>query len=131
MGWLDMPLDVSTIMIGAVVIGIAVDDTIHFMHKFQRYYEEMGDAQLAIRRTLETTGAALLFTSLVLTGGFLIIAQGTLVNLRNFGLLAAFATSVAFLADLLVSPALMAVATPKRAARDPRPALATLTDRGA
>lgn len=114
MGWFDMPLDISTIMIGAIVIGVAVDDTIHFMHKFQRYYEQTGDARAAIRQTLETTGAALLFTSLVLTGGFGIIAFGTLVNIRNFGLLAAFSTSTAFLADLLVSPALMVLATRRR-----------------
>jgi predicted RND superfamily exporter protein len=113
MGWLDIPLDITTIMIGAIVIGIAVDDTIHFMHKFQRYYEDTGDSHEAIRETLRTTGAALLFTSLVLTGGFAIIACGTLINIRSFGILAAFATTAAFLADLLVSPALMALATRK------------------
>ena len=117
MGWFDMPLDVSTIMIGAIVIGISVDDTIHFMHKFQRYFDESGDAHVAIQSTLKTTGAALLFTTLVLTGGFAIISMGTLVNIRNFGLLTALATSTAFLADLLVAPALMALATRSRAAQ--------------
>jgi predicted RND superfamily exporter protein len=129
MGWLGVPLDISTIMIGAVVIGVAVDDTIHFMHKFQRYYETTGDTYLAIRLTLETTGAALLFTTLVLTGGFSILALGTLVNIQNFGIMIAFATSVAFIADLLVSPALMALATRARSVSAPRPAEAALTDR--
>ncbi len=122
MGFLDMPLDVSTIMIGAIVIGIAVDDTIHFMHKFQRYYEETGDSSEAIRSTLRTTGAALLFTTLVLSGGFYIISFGTLVNIHNFGVLTALATISAFLADLLVSPALLAVATRKRATAGTPPA---------
>ena len=114
MGWLGLPLDVSTIMIGAIVIGIAVDDTIHFMHKFQRYYEDTRDAREAIRSTLRTTGAALLFTTLVLTGGFWIIGLGTLVNIQNFGRMAAVATTTAFLADLFVAPALMALATRRR-----------------
>lgn len=127
MGWLDLPLDVSTIMIGAIVIGIAVDDTIHFMHKFQRYYEETGDAHEAIRSTLRSTGAALLFTTLVLSGGFAIIGLGTLVNIRNFGMLTAAATLAAFTADLFVSPALMALAT-RRAAGTRYEALPTSKD---
>ncbi len=111
MGWMGMPLDISTITIGAIVIGIAVDDTIHFMHKFQRYYEDTGDAHAAIRATLRTTGAALLFTTLVLSGGFAIISLGTLVNIQNFGILTAIATISAFLADVLVAPPLMVLAT--------------------
>jgi predicted RND superfamily exporter protein len=129
MGWMGVALDISTIMIGAVVMGVAVDDTIHFMHKFQRYYETTGDTYLAIRATLETTGAALLFTTLVLTGGFSILALGTLVNIQNFGIMISFATAAAFLADLLVSPALMALATRARPVSAPRPAEAALTDR--
>ncbi|MCP4005809.1 MAG: MMPL family transporter [bacterium] len=110
MGWLDMPLDASTIMIGAIIIGLAVDDTIHFMHKFQRYYAESGDASLAVQKTLSTTGAALLFTTLVLSAGFLIMSLSYLVNMTNFGILLAFATVVAFLADIIVAPSLMVLA---------------------
>jgi len=114
MGWLDIPLDASTVLIGGVVLGVAVDDTIHFMHKFNRYYEDSGDPAFAIRETLATTGAALLFTSLVLAGGFSMFATCYLLNTAWFGLLAAFAIVVAFLADALVAPALMILATPKR-----------------
>ncbi len=111
MGWLDMPIDATTMLIGAMVIGLAVDDTIHFMHKFRIYFSEFGDSKLAIRATLETTGAALLFTSLVLTGGFGVFLMASMVNTQNFGFLAATGAAVAFLADLIVAPALMTLAT--------------------
>lgn len=107
MGWLDVPLDVSSIMIGAIVIGLAVDDTIHFMHKFERYYSESGDAPTAVRATLITTGTALLVTTLVLSTGFFIFGQAYMQNMARFGLLAGCATIVAFLADVLIGPALM------------------------
>ena len=67
MGWADIPIDVSTLLIGGIVLGLAVDDTIHFMHKFNRYYEDTGDARWAVHETLATTGSALLFTSLILS----------------------------------------------------------------
>ena len=113
MGWLDIPLDASTLLIGGVVLGVAVDDTIHFMHKFNRYEHESGDAVLAVRQTLATTGAALLFTSLVLFFGFGVFATTYLVNTQWFGMLAAFATVVAFLADVLIASALMVWIAPR------------------
>jgi len=105
---LDIPLDASTLLIGGIILGLAVDDTIHFMHKFRRYYEYTANVEKAVRLTLETTGSALLFTSLVLAAGFFIFKLGYMVNVGSFGLLAGFATGVAFLADLLLGPALMA-----------------------
>jgi predicted RND superfamily exporter protein len=107
MGWVGIPIDVSTLLIGGIVLGLAVDDTIHFMHKFNRYYEESGDARRAVHETLATTGSALLFTSLVLATGFSVFLAAYLNNVRWFGLLASFATIVAFLADVVVAPALM------------------------
>jgi predicted RND superfamily exporter protein len=108
MGWLGVPLDSTTMMVGAMVIGIAVDDTIHFMHKFHRYFEETGDLETAVAETMRTTGSAMLFTSLVLVAGFSVFGLSELTNVRIFGLLSAFAAVVAFLADLVVAPALLA-----------------------
>jgi predicted RND superfamily exporter protein len=116
MGLLDIPLDNSSLMIGSIIIGLAVDDTIHFMHKFQRYFADVGDARLAVRRTLETTGAALLFTSGVLASGFAVLTLSYMNNTSEFGMLACFGAVTAFLADILVSPALMVLAT-RRAGR--------------
>ncbi len=104
-------------MIGAMVIGIAVDDTIHFMHKFHRYFEETGDLEIAVRETLRTTGAALLFTTMVLIAGFAVFGLADMANVRIFGLLASFAAGVALLADLLIAPALLALV--ERSRRQP------------
>jgi predicted RND superfamily exporter protein len=114
MGGFGIPLDMSTTLIGGIVIGLAVDDTIHFMHRFNRYYEQTGDSQRAVRETLETTGMAMLFTSVVLGAGFLIFTLAYMQNLVIFGVLCAFATTTAFLADVTLAPALMVLATRRR-----------------
>ena len=116
MGWMEIKIDTTTMLIGAMVIGIAVDDTIHFMHKFNRYFDELGDVEAAVSETLRTTGSALLFTTLVLMAGFQIFGLSEMANLRVFGLLSAFAAGVALLADLLVAPALLAVVESRRKA---------------
>jgi predicted RND superfamily exporter protein len=107
MGWLGVPIDFSTMMSGAVVLGIAVDNTIHFAHHFQRFYERGGVPGEAVRLALETAGRAMLFTSIVLGTSFLIYMFATLENLVNLGAFTAFAIVMAFLADVLVAPALM------------------------
>jgi len=116
MGWLDIPLDPSNIIIGSLLIGLAVDDTIHFLQTFQQYHLETGETVLSVRNTLTTTGTALLFTSVVLVSGFCIMgAVATMHNTIDFGFLTAFGITTAFLADIIISPALMAVFVPNEA----------------
>jgi predicted RND superfamily exporter protein len=111
MGWLGIALDTFTLMIGSIAIGLAVDDTIHFMHGFRKYYDELHDTQLAVRETLRTTGHALLVTSIVLSLSFFIYAFASLTNLVKFGLLTGVTIIFAFVADITLSPALMALST--------------------
>jgi predicted RND superfamily exporter protein len=115
MGWLDLPFDVSTMLIGSVAIGLVVDDTIHFLHTFAREFDAAGDVRLAVRSTLLTTGRAIFATSLTLAGGFLVYAAATLRTLLHFGLLTAAIVLLAMLADLLLVPALMSILFGKRA----------------
>ncbi len=107
MGWNDIPLDAFTLLVGSIALGLAVDDTIHFMHNFRRYFDETGDVEVAVRRTLETTGQALLFTSIVLAAGFAIYTQAYLTNLFYFGLLTSLTIVFAFVADLVLAPAML------------------------
>lgn len=111
MGWFDLPMDIFTLLIGSIAIGLAVDDTIHFIHSFQRYYHQSGDAELAVRQTMRTTGKALLFTSMVLATGFFIFMLSAMSNLFNFGLLTGFAISAAFICDVTITPALLILAS--------------------
>lgn len=111
MGWLGLPLDASNVVIGSVIIGLAVDDTIHFLQRFRREFEETADIEAAVRRTMRVTGSALFFTSLVLSTGFLVMAlRGSMLNTIQFGALSAAGISFAFLADVIVTPALITVA---------------------
>jgi predicted RND superfamily exporter protein len=111
MGWFGLPVDGLSMMVGSIVIGLAVDDTIHFMHNFRRYHDQSGDARQAIRRTLETTGRALLVTSLVLAAGFLVFAGAYLRNVRTFGLLSGGAILVALFSNVVLASSLMVLAT--------------------
>lgn len=111
MGWTGIALDTFTLMIGSIAIGLAVDDTIHFMHVFRKYYEELHDTPSAVRETLRTTGRALLVTSIVLSLSFFIYAFASLANLVKFGLLTGVTIIFAFVADISLSPVLMALST--------------------
>jgi hypothetical protein len=107
MGWLDMPLDAFTLLIGSIALGLAVDDTTHFLHNFRSFFERSGDALGAVRETLASTGQAMLFTSLVLSSGFFVYMFASMRNLFNFGLLSGFTILVACVAELLLTPALL------------------------
>ena len=111
MGWVGITIDMFTMMIGSIAIGLAVDDTIHFIHGFRRDFAACGDARLAVKKTLETTGRALLVTSIVLASGFLVFVFSDMQNLRYFGALTSFTIISAFIIDILVTPALIVLVT--------------------
>lgn len=114
----NIPLDLFTMLIGAIVMGMAVDDTVHFMHNFKRYFDQSGDVEKAIRQTLTSTGRAMLVTSVVLSVGFIIYVFASMNNLFNFGLLTSIAIVVALLADFLLAPALMVLIYRKKNKRE-------------
>jgi len=107
-------MDLFTMMVASIAIGLAVDDTIHFMHNFRRYYEQSGDPEQAVHQTLQTTGRAMLVTTVVLASGFFIFVFATMNNLFNFGVLTAFTVVMALAADYFVAPALMIVVHRKK-----------------
>jgi len=109
MGWLGIKLDLFTMLIGSIAIGLAVDDTIHFMHNFRRYYQQTGTVDQAVRATLLSAGRAMLVTSVVLSLGFFIFTQSTMSNLINFGWLTGSAIILALISDFFLAPALMAL----------------------
>ena len=114
MGWMDIPCDAFTLLIGSIAIGLAVDDTIHFMHNFRRYFEKSGNVDQAVSETLATTGQAMFYTSLVLSSGFFLYTWSDLINLFNFGFLTGVTIINAFLADVVLAPALMALFATRR-----------------
>ncbi len=109
MGLAGLPLDAFSLLVGGIALGLAVDDTIHFMHNYRRYREQGLDLEGAVSTTLLTTGRAMLITTFVLSAGFLGFVMSSMHNLTNLGILVSFAIVTAFLADVLLAPALLAI----------------------
>lgn len=113
-----LALDLFTMLIGAIVIGIAVDDTVHFMHNFRNYHLKGLKTREAVVATLTSTGRAMTITTIVLFVGFFLYVFASLNNLFLFGLLTAIAFVVALLSDLFLAPALMALVYPEHNKRE-------------
>ncbi|MEN8190955.1 MAG: MMPL family transporter, partial [Thermodesulfobacteriota bacterium] len=113
MGWFAIPLDMFTMMVASVAIGLAVDDTVHFVYNFKRYYTESGDVRDAVGHTLHTAGRAMLTTSIVLSIGFFIFMFASMNNVFYFGMLVGMAIILALIGDFFLAPALMALTADK------------------
>jgi predicted RND superfamily exporter protein len=96
-----------TITIAAVAMGIAVDDTIHYSHRFQ-LESRSSDAASAVRRTHTTVGFAVLYTTIIIVAGFASLVFSNFVPSILFGLLTGVALAGAFLFDMTVLPVLLA-----------------------
>lgn len=109
-----LPLDMFTMLVGSIAIGLAVDDTVHLVHNFRRYHQQSGDAHDAVRLTLTTSGRAMLVTTIVLSIGFFVYMFAYMSNVSNFGLLTGLAILMALLADFLLGPALLVILSRSR-----------------
>lgn len=107
MGYAGIDLDASTVLIASISLGIAVDDTIHFLFKFRALAEESGDDARAVDETLRTTGVAIAATSLVLALGFAVICLAEVKSVALFGLLTAVTMVSALIGELFVTPAVI------------------------
>ena len=95
-------------VVAAMTLGIVVDDTIHFLSKYLRARRERGmNTEDAIRYAFNTVGVALFITTVILTAGFMIIAQSTFLVNANMGLLTAITICIALFVDFLFLPPLL------------------------
>ncbi len=107
MGWMHIPLDIMTITIAAICIGIAVDDTIHYVHRFTEEYGKDSNYWAAVKRSHASIGRAMYYTTITITLGFSILALSNFVPTIYFGLLTGFSMLVALFADLILLPILI------------------------
>ncbi|WP_299121458.1 MMPL family transporter [uncultured Winogradskyella sp.] len=107
MSLLDIPLDVTTAMITPIMLGIAMDDTIHLVYKYRRSKTIIGTPEERMNNAMRYTGSALFSTTIALVGGFLIIASSTTPSVRDFGLLCAVTVAIALITDIFYLPALL------------------------
>lgn len=114
MGAVGLPLDLFSLLTGSIVLGLAVDDTIHFTSGFGRDFAATGEPVGAVQRTLETTGQAMFFTTLILCCGFAAFAFAYMRNGVIFGAVTAVALAIALMADIVLAPALFVLASRRR-----------------
>lgn len=112
MGWLNIPLDIMTITIAAIAIGIAVDDTIHFIHRFEDEFKFDRNYINAMRRAHNGIGHAMYYTTIIIVIGFSILMLSNLVPTIYFGLLTGVIMINVLAADLLLLPKLLLMLKP-------------------
>ena len=112
MGWLGIPLDMMTITVAAITVGIAVDDTIHYIHRFKTEFEKDGDYIATMHRCHRSIGQAMLFTSLTIITGFSILVLSNFIPTIYFGLFTGFAMFMALVGALTLLPRLILLVKP-------------------
>jgi len=112
MGWLHIPLDMMTITIAAIGVGLADDDTIHYIHRFKNEVETDGSYHEALHRSHDSIGHAIYYTTVTLVIGFSILCLSNFIPTIYFGLLTVLAITAALLASLTLLPQLLVLIKP-------------------
>ena len=112
MGWLNIPLDMMTITIAAISIGIAVDNTIHYIHRFRHEIKTDQNYLKTVHRCHGSIGYAMYYTSITIIIGFSILALSNFIPSVYFGLLTGLAMLIALVAALTLLPQLLVVFKP-------------------
>jgi predicted RND superfamily exporter protein len=112
MGWLHIPLDIMTITIAAIAMGIGVDDTIHYIHRFKEEFSKDKNYVATMQRTNESIGYAMIYTSITVIIGFSILVLSNLIPTIYFGLLTMLVMSVALISNLILLPKLILLIKP-------------------
>jgi len=112
MGWLHIPLDIMTITIAAIAMGIGIDDTIHYIHRFKIEFAKDNRYYFSMHRTTNSIGNAMYFTTLVIVIGFSILTMSNLVPTIYFGLLTMMVMVSALTSDLILLPKLLLLFKP-------------------
>jgi len=112
MGWLNIPLDIMTITIAAIAMGIGVDDTIHYIHRFKVEFGKDPRYKKDIKRTNRSIGHAMYYTSLTVIIGFSILVLSNLIPTIYFGLLTMLVMAAALISNLILLPKLLLLIKP-------------------
>ena len=107
MGWLNIPLDMMTITIAAISLGISVDNTIHYIHRFKEEFPKDRKYLPTMYRCHGSIGHAMYYTSITIIMGFSILALSSFMPSVYFGLLTGLAMFIALLAALTLLPQLL------------------------
>lgn len=114
MGLAGIPLDMMTITIAAITVGIGVDHAIHYLYRFRAEFAKDGDYVATMHRSHATIGRAMFYTAITIIAGFSILALSKFVPSIYFGLLTALAMTAALLGSLTLLPLLLLLIKPLR-----------------
>ena len=107
MGLFKIPLDIMTITVASISVGIAVDNTIHYLYKFKSEYQLNNDFNEAMIKSHSTIGRAIFYTASTISLGFLIFSFSNFIPTIYFGIFTALAMFFAFLVSLTLLPILL------------------------
>ena len=107
LGWLGIAIDGPAVLVVSVALGVCVDDTIHFFTKFTRARAKGHDIEQSLRETFREVGAALSYTTIVLVLGFSVLSLSEFTPNSMLGKLALVMIALAWVADFIVTPALL------------------------
>jgi uncharacterized protein len=118
MGLLGLPLDADTLLIAPIIIGIAVDDTIHFMTHYRIDLARTGSISEALVSTIRDVGQAVMFTTMILALSFALLSFSGHLGMAKMGFFGAIAIFFALLCDLFLIPAMIIVFKPTFGVKD-------------
>lgn len=112
MGWTGIPINMATAMMLSIALGIAVDNTIHYLWRFRRELSVDGDCAAAIVRSHRSVGIACTFNTIVIVGGFWVLCLSEFVPTIYFGLLIGLTMLVALASVIFLLPMLLMLVRP-------------------
>ena len=113
MGFMGIKLRPSTAMTFSIALGIAVDDTIHFLARFRQEYMKTGDVPGSVTKTLLTTGKAIISTTIILSLGFVVMIFSEFVPNHEFAILSTIVLLIALAGSMILLPVLINYLNPK------------------
>ena len=111
-GLLEIPLDMMTITIAAITIGIAVDNSIHYIYRFKEEFKKIGDYNKTLEKCHDTVGVAILNTSITIVFGFSILVLSNFIPTIYFGVFTGIAMLLAMISVLTLLPKLILIVKP-------------------
>jgi hypothetical protein len=107
LGLLGIPLDIMTITVAAISVGMAVDNTIHYIYRYKKEMKASNSSEIALSSAHTTTGRAIFYTAATIAAGFSILALSNFFPTRLFGVFTALAMLIAFISSLSLLPNLL------------------------
>ncbi len=113
MGYFKIPLDIATVLVGSISIGIGIDYSIHFISRFKKEFLQSHNEFEALSKTLETTGRAILINVITVMLGFLVLIFANLIPLQRFGILVAITMIGSGIGAITLLPAVILITKAK------------------